>query len=103
DARADDARQALRAARLRVEAEVRAAVIDVENARRALRLAEQAAAVSRERVELTQERYQAGGVDFVQLQSVLRSAADAERAELQARLDLATGWATLREKVGMAP
>ncbi|HEX5580289.1 MAG TPA: TolC family protein, partial [Gemmatimonadaceae bacterium] len=72
DAQAGDARQAVRAARLRVEAEVRAAVIDVENARRALRLAEQAAAVSRERVELTQERYQAGGVDFVQLQSVLR-------------------------------
>ncbi len=103
DAQADDARQAVRAARLRVEQEVRAAVIDVENARRALRLAEQAAAVSRERVELTQERYQAGGVDFVQLQSVLRSAADAERAELQARLDLATGWVTLREKVGTPP
>lgn len=101
DAQAEDARQAVRAARLRVEQEVRSAAIDLDNARRALRLAEQAADVSRERVELTQERYQIGGVDFVQLQSVLRSAADAERAENDARVQLAIAWVTLQEKLGV--
>ena len=100
DATAEDARQQLRAERLRVEQEVRAATIDVENARRALRLGERAAALSRERVELARARYEAGALDFVQYQTVVRSSAEAERQEADARLQLALAWVTLQQRLG---
>ena len=100
DAQAEDAAETVRQERLRLEQEVRSAVIDVENARRSLALAERAAALSRERVELARERYQAGATDFIQFQQVQRSAAEAERQELDARLQLAVAWAQLQEKVG---
>ena len=100
DASAEDARQQRRADRLRVEQEVRSAAIDVDNARRALRLGERAAALSRERVELARARYEAGALDFVQYQSVVRSSADAERQEADARLQLALAWVTLQQRLG---
>ncbi|HEX6630754.1 MAG TPA: TolC family protein [Gemmatimonadaceae bacterium] len=100
DAQAEDARQALRAERLRLEQEVRSAVIDVENARRGLRLAERSAALNRERIALTQERYEVGGLDYIVLQTVLGQAAAAERQEMTARLQLANAWVALQEKLG---
>ncbi|HEU4631733.1 MAG TPA: TolC family protein [Gemmatimonadaceae bacterium] len=100
DAQAEDARQQLRAERLQLEQEVRSAAIDVENAWRGLRLAERSAELSRERVALTQERYQVGGVDYIVLQTVLGQAAAAERQEMNARLQLAIAWTTLQEKLG---
>lgn len=102
DAQAEDAREMVRAERLRVEQEVRSAVIDVESARRGLDLAERAAAVSRERVELARQRYEAGATDFVQYQLVVRNAAEAERGELDARVRLAVAWVQLEQKVGGA-
>jgi outer membrane protein TolC len=51
-------------------------------------------------VELAQARYEAGGMDFVQFQTVLRSAADAERQEADARLQLALAWVTLQQRLG---
>ena len=89
EARLADAREAVRSERLRVEHEVRAAAIDVENARRGLRLAERAAALSRERVELARARYESGGLDFLQYQQVLQRAAETERQEAEAELALA--------------
>lgn len=100
DAQHEDAREEVRAERLRIDREVRAAVIDLENARRGLRLAERAAALSRERVELAQVRYESGAMDFVQFQTVVRSAADAERQEVDARTQLAVAWVQLQEKLG---
>ena len=100
EARLADAREGVRAERLRVEQEVRAAVIDVENARRGLRLAERAAALSRERVELAQARYEAGGLDFVQFQLVLQRLADGERQEAEAELALALAEVQLRLRTG---
>ncbi|MHB1222619.1 MAG: TolC family protein [Gemmatimonadaceae bacterium] len=100
DAQAADARESVRAERLRLEQEVRSAVIDVDNARRGLALAERAAALSRERAELARERYRAGATDFVQYQLVLRSAAEAERGELDAGLELAVAWVQLERTVG---
>ena len=102
DAQREDARESIRAERLRLDSEVRAAVIDVENAQRSLRLSERAAALSRERVEMAQTRYQNGALDFVQLQSVLSSAATAERQEVDARTQLAVAWVALQEKLGVA-
>lgn len=99
-ARVSDAREGVRAERLRVEHEVRSAYIDVENARRNLRLAARAAALSRERVELAQRRYEAGGLDFVAFQNVLLRAADSERQEAQAELELALAEVQLRLRSG---
>src|SRR5690606_5980324 len=100
DAQATDARESVRAERLRLEQEVRSAVIDVDNARRSLALAERAAALSRERADLARERYRAGATDFVQYQLVLRNAAEAERGELDARVQLAIAWVQLEQRVG---
>lgn len=103
DAQAADAREGVRAERLRLEQEVRSAVIDVDNARRSLALAERAAALSRERADLARERYRAGATDFVQYQLVLRNAAEAERGELDASVQLAIAWVQLEQRVGGPP
>ena len=79
---------------------MRSAAIDVENARRGLQLAARAAALSRERVELAQARYEAGGLDFVQYQSVLLRAAESERQEAEAELALALAEVQLRLRAG---
>ncbi|HEX3158706.1 MAG TPA: TolC family protein [Gemmatimonadaceae bacterium] len=96
----DDQAQSLRAARLRMEQEVRAALIDTRNAEQRVRLAEQASALSRERVELAEQRYRAGGLALPELQQILDRAAASERTEVAARVDFATARATLQERVG---
>lgn len=90
----------LRAVRLRTEREVREAIIDLQNAYRGVQLAERAAALSRERMELALERYRVGALQFTQLQQVIDSAAAAERDELAARLAFAQAVAALEQRVG---
>ncbi|MGH7720881.1 MAG: TolC family protein [Gemmatimonadaceae bacterium] len=94
-----DAEQELRAARLGVEREVRSALIDLGNAYRRLQLAERSAALSRERVELAQERYRVGATQFTELQTVIDRAAAAQREEIEAWFTFATARVTLEEKV----
>src|SRR5690606_30664405 len=68
-ASAEDAEHELRGALLTVERDVRAAIIDLENAHRSLQLANEQVELNRERQELTQERYRLGGSDFTTLQN----------------------------------
>jgi outer membrane protein len=99
-AAAEDAAHDLRAARLAAERDVRAAVIDLANAHRSLRLAEQNAELSRERQELTQEQYRLGGVTFTELQNVIDRTAQAERQALDARFAFILARLNLEARLG---
>lgn len=100
DANAEDARHDLRAARLSVDRDVRAAIIDLENAYRTLQLAEQQVELNRERQALTQERYRLGGSDFTTLQNVIDRTAQAERQALEALFGFINARISLEEKLG---
>ncbi|MDQ3389364.1 MAG: TolC family protein [Gemmatimonadota bacterium] len=93
--------EAVRAARLSVEREVRSAFIDLENAHQGLQLAERASELSQERLEMAREQYRVSAIRFTDLQLVADRAAEAEREALQARFSFANALASLEEKVGM--
>lgn len=95
-----DAREAGREARLRVERQVRAAFLDVENAHKLLELAERKAALSRERLELAQEQYRNGAMTFTELQNVIDRTAEAERQVVDARFAYANALVNLEEYAG---
>jgi outer membrane protein len=99
-AAAEDAGYDLRAAQLAVDRDVRAAIIDLDNAYRTLRLAEEQVALNRERLELTQERYRLGGSDFTTLQNVIDRTAQAERQALEALFGFIGARIGLEEKLG---
>jgi outer membrane protein len=96
----EDAEHDLRAARLAAERDVRAAAIDLANAHRSLRLAEQNAELSRERQELTQEQYRLGGVTFTELQNVIDRTAQAARQALDARFAFIDARLNLEARLG---
>jgi outer membrane protein len=100
NAAADDARHDRRATALRVEREVREALIDLRNAHRAVLLAELAADLSVERLELQQELFALGSVQFTDLQRVIEDAAAQERRAVNARYDFERARVTLEERVG---
>ncbi|HEX8430483.1 MAG TPA: TolC family protein [Longimicrobium sp.] len=90
------------AARLAAERDVRAALIDLENAYRSATLADRTLALNRERVELAQQQYRVGGLAFPELQDATEAAARAERDALAARFAFATALASLEERAGTA-
>lgn len=100
EAGAEDAREQARAMRLQTEREVRAAVIDLENAHRQLALAEQKAALSAQRLELATEQYRLGALDFLSLQRVIDDTSNAERQALDARYGFVRARVALEEKLG---
>jgi outer membrane protein len=94
------AQEELRAGQLALEREVRSALIDLENAYRGVRLAERAAALAAERLEMAREQYRLGLIPFTSLQTVVEQAAQADRDALNARFDFATARVTLEERAG---
>jgi len=87
-------------ARLAAERDVRAALIDLENAYRSATLADRTLALNRQRVELAQQQYRVGGLAFPELQDATEAAARAERDALAARFEFATALASLEERAG---
>lgn len=98
---ARNAEEAVRAGRLTVERTVRSAYIDLDNAHRALALAEQVAELSRERLQLARERYALAALQFTNLQQIINQANQAERQLVNARFDYARTVVTLEEAVGV--
>jgi outer membrane protein TolC len=96
----EDAREDAREMRLRVERQVRSALLDLENSHKLLQLAETRAALSRERLELAQEQYRNGAMTFTDLQNVIDRTAAAEREVVDARFGYATARAYLEEYAG---
>jgi outer membrane protein len=95
-----NAEESLRAGKLAREREVRAALIDLQNAYRGVALAERAAELSNERLRLSRERYAIGGIDFATLQILIDRAAQEERQVINARYAFAASQAALDERVG---
>ena len=100
DASRDDSRHDERIALLRTERQVRSAFIDVMNSHKLLQLAEQKAAISRERLELAQEQYRNGAMSFTELQNVIDRTGAAERDVVDARVQYATNVSLLEQYVG---
>lgn len=91
----------LRAARMQTEQEVRSGLIDLQTAYRSLRAAERSAELNRERIEMSEEQYRIGAINFTELQDALDQAADAERQTLNARYEFGTALITLEQRVGV--
>lgn len=102
EAAADDARQEARAATLQVERDVRAALIELQRAYDALRLAEEQAEITALRLELAQEEYRAGSTatNFTTLQQITESNHQAQRQALEARFNYMTARINLEERLG---
>jgi outer membrane protein len=97
---ADNADQALRSGQLALEADVRAGVIDVQNAHEALNLAERASGYSSERLRLARERYAIGAISFANLQILIDRASQEERQLINARYAFAEAVVALEERAG---
>jgi outer membrane protein len=100
DADARNADEALRAGQLALEGDVRAAVIDVQNAHQALSLAERASGYSSERLRLARERYAIGAITFANLQILIDRASQEERQLINARYGFAEAVVALEERAG---
>jgi outer membrane protein len=99
-AAAQDAQLQLAATRLQVETDVRTAYIDFVNAFHSLQLADTKAALSQERLTLSQDQYRAGSITFSDLQQIIDRAASSERDALNARFTWITALIQLELKVG---
>ncbi|MFW6202415.1 MAG: TolC family protein [Gemmatimonadota bacterium] len=95
-----NARESLREARLAVEREVRIALTNIANAYQAVQLAERAAELSRERLDVAQEGFRRGVVDFTALQQLIDRTAQTERAAVSARMNWAEALTSLDAAVG---
>lgn len=94
--------EALREAGFEVEEEVRRFVVELRSAYRTLVTQERRAELARERLELQQEFFRLGRVDFLQLQSAAESAANAQRQALQARYAFERARVSLERTLGAA-
>jgi outer membrane protein len=90
----------VRAQRLVLEREVRSALIDLENAYRAVQLAHRGRELARKQIELANQQFRLGALKFTELQTLTERAAAAERDAVNARYDFAAAHATLEERVG---
>ncbi|MFW6079344.1 MAG: TolC family protein, partial [Gemmatimonadota bacterium] len=100
EVQAANAAETLREQRLQVGNAVRTALIDLRNRHQAVEIAERAAETSRERLEMAEERFSTGSLDFLQLQQIIDQASQAERQAVQARIDFAKAVATLEQELG---
>lgn len=100
EAGAEDAREDVRATRLQTEREVRAAVIDLQNAYGQLALAQRKAELSAQRLELATEQYRLGALTFLNLQRVIEETSAAERQALDAQFGFVNARVALEEKLG---
>lgn len=100
DADARNADESLRAGRLALEGDVRAAVIDVQNAYQGLTLAQRASGYSSERLRLARERYAIGAITFANLQILIDRASQEERQLTNARYAHAEAVVALEERAG---
>jgi outer membrane protein TolC len=93
-----NAREEVQAARLTLEREVRGALIDLENAYRSVQLADRGRDLARRRLELANQQFRIGALEYVDLEGVIEQASRAERDAVNARYDFAAARATLEEK-----
>jgi outer membrane protein len=100
DAAREDAEHALRSERLVVERTMRAGLIDLERAYIGFQTAEQIAVISRQQVELAEEQFRSGALDFLRFQQLVEADAQAQRQVVEARFAFVTARVALEEKLG---
>jgi outer membrane protein TolC len=80
-----NAEEALRAAQLSGQEEARRLLVELENQHRTLLLQERRAGLAAERLQLQEEYYRLGRVDYLDLQNSAEGSASAQREVLRAR------------------
>ncbi|HWK89307.1 MAG TPA: TolC family protein, partial [Longimicrobium sp.] len=94
------AREDVRTERLQAERDVRGALIDLENAYRAVQNAERSLGLNRQRLNLAQQQYRVGALSLNDLTDAVEKAARAERDALRVRFEFVSSLAQLEEKLG---
>ena len=90
----------MRETRLRLEQEIRSALIDVQNTHQQLLLAERSAELGLQRLTMAREQYQLGGRSFIELQQIVTQSANDARNALDARLNYVNAVVGLEALVG---
>ena len=90
----------LTARRLSLEKEVRDLVAEIQARDRRLGLQQRNYQLAETRLQMMQERYRLGTVEYVDLLSAIRQLTDAERNLIQERYEYLKLWARLEEQVG---
>ena len=90
-----------RQVRLQVEEEIRARLIDLERAWRALDLARRSLLVAERRLELTREKYQLATATFEELSTAAEQAAEQRRNVTNEQFNFATARIALEEAAGV--
>ena len=101
DLRLTDQRYALRGQQLFIERQVRSQLVDLLAAARDLALAEEQRERNREIVALAEEHHRGARLDYFQYQSYIDIAQNAERAVLDARLQVITAQLALEQTLGV--
>ena len=97
------AEEDLRRRRLEIERDVRQFGADIQRLAESLELLERDYAISRERLEMEQERYRLGTGSFLELQSAVGAAQGAEISLIQSQYDYLIAWSNLAEYVDGGP
>jgi outer membrane protein len=97
---ADQADETLRLETLQLEQQIRAALIDLQNAYDALQTQQRATDLSRRRVELAREEYRINAIEFTSLQRIIDDASQAERSLVDAQFGFANAVVTIEQRVG---
>lgn len=97
------AEEDLRRRRLEIERDVRGFGTRIEELERTRELLEQAYAISRERLDMEQERYRFGTASFLELQNAIDAVQRAETSLIQSRFDYLIAWSNLAEYIEGRP
>lgn len=96
-----NAQQSIRQTRINAERNVRSRYVDLESAHEVLSQRERAREIAGQRLVIVQEEYRLGSKDFEALQRTLEEAAEAERAAVQQRFEVARAEVALWEAAGI--
>ena len=97
------AEEEYRRARLEIERDVRGFGAQIEELAQTLELLDQAYAISRERLDMEQQRYRLGTGSFLELQGAIDALQRAETSLIQSRYDYQIAWSNLAEYVDGRP
>ncbi|WP_419162102.1 TolC family protein [Candidatus Palauibacter sp.] len=97
------AEEELRRRRIELEADVRRYAAEIQQLAQTLDLLQRASAISRERLEMQQERYRLGTASFIELQQATSSAQNTETSLIQRQYDYLIAWSNLAEYVEGRP
>ncbi len=92
-----------RRARLEIERDVRRFGAQIEGLAQTLDLLDQAYAISRERLDMEQQRYRLGTGSFLELQGAIDAVQRAETSLTQSRYDYLIAWSSLAEYIEGGP